>query len=64
MKLQGGGGVDVGEAEFSKLLSPSLQLGRGYQFTEYVGLRGTVSGLWARNRYAYPSAEYKWNFIQ
>lgn len=64
MKLQGGGGVDVGEAEFSKLLSPSLQLGLGYQFTEYVGLRGAVSGLWARNRYAYPSAEYKWNFIQ
>lgn len=64
MKLQGGGGVDVGEAEFSKLLSPSLQLGLGYQFTEYVGLRGAVSGIWARNRYAYPSAEYKWNFIQ
>ena len=64
LKLLGGGGVDVGEAKFSQLLSPSLQVGLGYQFTEYVGLRGTVSGLWAKNRYAYPEAEYKWNFVQ
>ena len=64
LKMQGGGGVDVGEASFEKLVSPSLQLGLGYQISEYVGLRGDVSGIWARNCYAYPSADYKWNFIQ
>lgn len=64
LKMQGGGGVDVGEAKFSQLVSPSLQLGLGYQFNEYLGLRGDVSGLWARNRYAYPEASYKWSFVQ
>lgn len=64
LKLQAGGGADVGEAKFSQLLTPSLQLGLGYQLTEYFGLRGDVSGLWARNRYAYPEAEYKWSFVQ
>ncbi len=62
--LQAGGGVDVGEADFGQLLTPSLQLSIGYQFTELFGLRGSLSGIWAKNRYAYPSADYKWNFIQ
>jgi len=62
--LQGGGAVDVGEADFGQLLSPSFQLGFGYHVGELFALRGTVSGLWARNRYAYPSAAYSWNFIQ
>ena len=64
IKAQGGAAYDVGEAKFSQLLSPSLQLAMGYKFNEYFGLRGSVSGLWARNRYAYPETEYKWNFIQ
>lgn len=33
LKLQAGGGADVGEAKFSQLLTPSLQLGLGYQLT-------------------------------
>jgi len=64
IKAQGGAAYDVGEAKFSQLLSPSLQLAMGYKFNEYFGLRGTVSGLWAQNRYAYPETKYKWNFIQ
>ena len=64
VRAQVGAAVDVGEAEFAQLLSPGVQLGAGYQFTEWFGLRGSLSGLWARNRYAYPEAEYKWNFIQ
>jgi len=64
LTIQGGGGVDVGEADFGQLISPSVQLGFGFQFTEMFGLRGTVSGLWAKNRYAYPSADYSWKFIQ
>lgn len=64
VKAQGGLAIDAGEAEFAQLLSPALQLDLGYQFSEYLGLKASVSGLWARNRYAYPQAEYKWNFIQ
>ena len=48
LKLQAGGGADVGEAKFSQLLTPSLQLGLGYQLTEYFGLRALVgnSSVW------------------
>ncbi len=64
IKAQGGAAYDVGEAKFSQLLSPALQISMGYKFNEIFGLRGSVSGLWAKNRYAYPESEYKWNFIQ
>jgi len=64
IKAQGGAAYDVGEASFSQLISPSLQLTLGYKFDEVFGVRGSVSGLWARNRYAYPEAKYQWNFIQ
>lgn len=64
VKAQGGAAYDVGEAKFSQLLSPAAQLVAGYQSDELWGLRGTLSGIWARNRYAYPEAKYKWNFIQ
>ncbi|MBQ8948436.1 MAG: OmpA family protein [Prevotella sp.] len=64
IKAQGGAAYDVGEAIFSQLLSPAIQLVAGYQFDELWGLRGSLSGIWAKNRYAYPEAKYKWNFIQ
>lgn len=64
LKAQAGAAYDVGEAKFSQLISPALQLALGYKFNEFVGLRGSLSGIWARNRYAYPEAKYKWNFIQ
>ncbi len=64
VKGQGGAAYDVGEAKFSQLLSPAIQLSLGYQPAELIGLRGSFSGLWARNRYAYPEAEYKWSFVQ
>ena len=59
-----GGAYDVGEASFSQLLSPALQLSLGYQPWELLGFRGSLHGLWARNRYAYPEAKYSWNFLQ
>lgn len=62
--VQAGGAADVGEATFSQLLSPAVQFSTGYNFTELFGVRGTLSGFWARNRYAYPAAKYRWNFIQ
>lgn len=64
VRAQGGAAYDVGEAKFTQLVSPALQLSLGYKFNEYFGLRGSLSGLWARNRYAYPEAKYNWNFIQ
>ena len=64
VKAQGGAAYDVGEAKFSQLLSPAIQLSMGYRFNELVGVRGSLSGLWARNRYAYPEAKYSWNFLQ
>ena len=64
IKAQAGAAVDVGEAEFSRLISPSLQLSTGYQITELFSVRGSLSGIWARNQYAYPTAKYKWNFVQ
>jgi len=64
VKAQVGAAYDVGEAKFLQLLSPSLQVSLGYRFNEVLGVRGSLSGLWARNRYAYPEAKYKWNFIQ
>ncbi|MBQ8989508.1 MAG: OmpA family protein [Prevotella sp.] len=64
VKAQGGVAYDVGEASFSQLLSPAVQLSMGYQPLELLGVRGGLSGFWARNRYAYPEAKYSWNFIQ
>ena len=64
LQAQGGAAYDVGEATFSQLLSPAVQLSLGYQFSELLGVRGSVNGFWARNRYAYPEAKYSWNFLQ
>jgi outer membrane protein OmpA-like peptidoglycan-associated protein len=64
IRAQGGMAYDVGEAKFSQLLSPGLQLSAGYQFTELFGARLSMTGFWARNRYAYPEVKYQWNFIQ
>ena len=62
--IQGGAAYDVGEAKFGDLISPAVQLGLGYRFIPQLGARFSLSGLWARNKYAFPEAEYKWNFIQ
>lgn len=64
VKALGGTAFDVGEADFQQLLSPSLQLSMGYQPIQLLGLRASLGGLWARNRYAYPEAKYAWNFLQ
>ena len=63
VKAQGGIAYDIGEAKFDQLVSPGLQLVLGYKFTQAFGVRGSLSGLWARNSYAYPQKDYKWNFL-
>ena len=61
---QVGVGYHVGEAKFSKLLSPAAQLNAGRQFTPEYGLRLGVSGWEARNWQSHPKGEYKWNYVQ
>ena len=61
---QFGVGYHVGEAKFSKLLSPAAQLSVGRQFSPVFGLRLGASGWQARNWQAHPVAEYKWNYVQ
>ena len=61
---QFGVGYHVGEAKFSKLLSPTAQLSVGRQFTPAFGLRLGASGWEGRNWQTHPVAEYKWNYVQ
>ena len=61
---QVGVGYHVGEAKFSKLLSPAAQLSVGRQFSPAFGLRLGASGWQARNWQTHPVAEYKWNYVQ
>ena len=64
VNLQGGAAYHVGEAKFKDLISPHAQLGVGYQFNPLWGARLSLNGWEGRNKYAYPEAEYKWNYIQ
>lgn len=61
---QVGVGYHVGEAKFSKLLSPAAALSVGRQFSPVFGLRLGASGWQARNWQTHPVAEYKWNYVQ
>lgn len=61
---QVGVGYHVGEAKFSKLLSPAAQLSVGRQFSPVFGLRLGASGWEGRNWQTHPVAEYKWNYVQ
>ena len=64
VSLQAGAAYNVGEAKFQKLISPSASVSLGYHFSPLFASRFVIGGWEARNRYAYPEKEYKWNFIQ
>lgn len=64
LNVQGGAAYDLGEDDFGRLISPAAQLQVGYHFVKPVAVQLALSGAWARGRYAYPEARYKWNFIQ
>jgi outer membrane protein OmpA-like peptidoglycan-associated protein len=64
LNVQGGASYHIGEASFSNLISPHAQMAVGYQFDPLWGARLSVNGWEGRNRYAYPSAKYKWNYLQ
>lgn len=73
LNLQGGAQYTLGEASFSDLLSPNVQLGLGYQFSPVIGLRGQVNGLWSKGGFngymgkdgksAPYTASYKYNYV-
>ena len=63
VSAHGGASYHIGEAEFSKLISPNVQVAAGYQFSPVFGARLSVNGWEARNRYAYPVAKYSWNYV-
>ena len=63
-KAQGGAAYDIGESDFIKLVSPAVQLAAGFQPHELFNVRLSVNGFWARNRYVFPDASYRWNFVQ
>lgn len=64
LNIQGGVGYDLGEDDFGRLLTPSIQGQVGYQFCKSVGLQLGVSGFWSKGRYAFPEVRYSWKYIQ
>lgn len=63
LQLQGGVGCTLGEAEFSKLLSPAAAFSFGYQFTPALGARLGVSGWESRGGWVNPDIDYKYNYL-
>lgn len=63
LQLQGGASYLVGEADFMDLVSPSAQAAFGLQFSRVFGVRVSVSGWQARNKYNYPMLKYSWNYV-
>ena len=72
LDLQGGAQYTLGEAKFSDLISPNVQLGIGYQFTPVFGMRLQANGWqskggWNGYRTAKGNepftADYKFNYV-
>lgn len=63
IQLQGGAAYTLGEAKFKDLISPAAQLGIGYQFTPWFGLRGAFNGWESKGGWVNPKQTYKWNYV-
>lgn len=72
LDIQGGVQHTVGEAKFSKLLSPNVQLGLGYQFAPWFAARLQANGwqskgAWDGHRYNRGdepfTADYKYKYV-
>lgn len=63
LQLQGGVAYDYGEALPCKLLSPTAQLGLGYQFTPAFSTRLILTG-WQGKNYSVSESLYKYQFVQ
>ena len=62
LQLQGGASYTLGEADFSKLISPAAQVAVGYQFTPTWALRLAVNGWESKGGFA-DNSTYKWNYV-
>ena len=63
IQLQGGAAYDYGEALPCKLISPTAQLGLGYQFTPAFSTRLILTG-WQGKNYSVSESLYKYKFLQ
>jgi outer membrane protein OmpA-like peptidoglycan-associated protein len=64
VNVQGGAGYTVGEANFSKLITPAAALNVGYNFSPIFGLRVGASGLQGKGSWTEPRSYYKYKYIQ
>lgn len=64
MQIQVGAAHTIGEAKFSKLISPAAALNFGYQFNPIFGLRFGASGWQAKGGWVSPEQDYKFKYIQ
>lgn len=60
--LQGGAQYTLGEADFSKLISPNAQLSVGYQFTPVWAVR-LAANAWQSKGGFKDNSTYKWNYV-
>ena len=65
--LQGQFGAQetLGETSFGRLISPNLQLGVGYRFNPYIGVRLAIDAWQSKGAFELDgnSNTYKWNFV-
>ena len=61
LQLQAGASHTLGEAKFFDLVTPSAQIGAGYQFNPYLGVRAKVNGWQAKGGWVNPEQTYKFN---
>lgn len=63
MQIQGGAAHTIGEASFSKLISPAAALSGGYYFNPVLGLRVGVSGWESKGSSVLTNTIYKYKYI-
>lgn len=62
-QLQFGAQETLGEGAFGKLLSPNAQIGIGYKFNPYVGMRLAVNAWQSKGILDDPYGKWKWNYV-
>ena len=63
LDLQGGAQHTLGEAKFSDLLSPNVQLGLGYQFSPVFGARLQANGWQSRGGWPAIPENYQYKYV-
>ena len=64
LKVQGGASFTMGEADFSKLLSPAAQLSATYNFHHAMGVRFGFSGWEGKGTVVVTDEMYSFRFLQ